>query len=61
MCVHECNRGEMGPAQEDRIKGTVGAVSGRHNTQRKLERRQGQRGVVNNEAGQSRAGMMEAP
>lgn len=51
----------MGPAQEDQIKGTVGAVSGRHNTQRKLERRQGQRGVVNNEAGQSRAGMKEAP
>lgn len=61
VCAHEYNRGEMGPVQEDWIKETVGAASGRHNTQRKPERRQGPRGVVNHGAGQSRAGMMEAP
>lgn len=51
----------MGPVQEDWIKETVGAASGRHDTRRKPERRQGPRGVVNHGAGQSRAGMMEAP
>lgn len=34
----------MGPVQEDWIKETVGAASGRHNTRRKPERRQGSRG-----------------
>lgn len=40
---------QWGPAQEGWIKGAVGTVSGRHNTQRKPEREKRAKGEVVNE------------